>query len=335
MNFYPGVEVPWLSSQMEQLRRSRLAGRFPTGLLIADRRGAGGLWLAHYAAQVALCSGESPPCGKCRECRQFLSSQHPDFTTVGPIEESKYIRVEQIRDLTSELSLTAHGGGAGVALLYPADTMNANAANALLKTLEEPRAGLTLILVTEAPARLPATVLSRCQKLRIGAPSRAASIEWLNRTRGEGPWAAVLDVIGEAPFEAALLDPAEVARVAAETFRTLNEMVSARQEASSLAGIAERWAKVEQFELRLTCIETWITACIDRAAGSPDALTELRSGAHLPESSSDMNTAALLRLLDAAYELRRLRLTSINRGLALEQMLWQLTRSRSRMAAAS
>jgi DNA polymerase-3 subunit delta' len=332
MNFYPGAEVPWLSAQMEQLRRSRLAGRFPTGLLIADRRGAGGLWLAHYAAQVALCRGESPPCGKCRECRQFLTLQHPDFTIVSPLEDSKYIRVEQIRELTSELSLTAHGGGAGVALLHPADAMNANAANALLKTLEEPRAGLTLILVTETPARLPATVLSRCQKLRIGAPARAASIEWLKRSRGEGPWAAVLDVIGEAPFEAAALDPAEVARVADETFRTLNGIVSGRQETVGLAGIAERWAKVDQFELRLTCIETWITACIDRAAGAPRELTELRNGAHLPESSWDMNTAALLRLLDAAYELRGLRLTAINRALALEHMLWQLTRVRSRVA---
>jgi DNA polymerase-3 subunit delta' len=335
MDFYPGVDVPWLSSQMEQLRRARLAGRFPTGLLIADRRGAGGLWLAHYAAQVALCRGESPPCGQCRECRQFLSSQQPDFTIVGPIEDSKYIRVEQIRELTSDLSLTAHGGGASVALLHPADAMNANASNALLKTLEEPRAGLTLILVTESPARLPATVLSRCQKLRIGAPSRAASIEWLHRSRGEGPWATVLDVIGEAPFEAALLDPAEVARVAAETFKALKEMASGRPETAALAGMAERWAKAEQFELRLTCIETWLTACIDRAAGAPRELTELRSGAHLPESSWDMNTAALLRLLDAAYELRGLRLTPINRGLALEQMLWQLTRARSKLAAAS
>jgi DNA polymerase III subunit delta' len=320
---------------MEQLRRARLAGRFPTGLLIADRRGAGGLWLAHYAAQVALCRGDSPPCSKCRECRQFLSSQHPDFTIVGPTEDSKYIRVEQIRDLTSELSLTAHGGGASVALLYPADAMNPNASNALLKTLEEPRAGLTLILATETPARLPATVLSRCQKLRIGAPARAASVEWLNRSRGEGPWATVLDVIGEAPFEAALLDPAEVALMSAETFRTLKAIVSGRHETAVLAGIAERWAKAEQFELRLTCIETWLTACIDRAAGAPRELTELRNGAHLPESSSDMNTAALLRLLDAAYDLRGLRLTSINRALALEQMLWQLTRARSRMAAAS
>jgi DNA polymerase-3 subunit delta' len=330
MSFDGSLAAAWLAPQMQQLQRSRLAGRFPPALLIHDRRGAGGLWLAHHAAQLALCVGESPPCGKCRGCRQFLADQHPDFTSVAPTEDSKLIRVEQIRELTEALALTAHAGGASVALLHPADAMNANAANALLKTLEEPRPGVTLILVTDVPSRLPATVLSRCQTLHIPAPSRAASLAWLERHKGSGPWAAVLDAIGEAPFDAAQLDAAEVARLAGETFRTLAELLSGQRD---IAGIAERWARGEQFELRLTCIETWLTACIDRAAGAPRQLTELRTGTHLPESSWDMNIAALLRLLDAAYELRGLRLTSINRSLALEQLLWQLPRARLRTAA--
>jgi DNA polymerase-3 subunit delta' len=330
MSFDPSLAAPWLASAMEQLRRARLAGRFPPALLIHDRRGAGGLWLAHYAAQLALCLGEPAPCGKCRGCRQFLAAQHPDFIAVAPIEDSKLIRVEQIRELTEALTLTAHGGGATVTLLHPADAMNANAANALLKTLEEPRPGVTLILVTDQPSRLPATVISRCQLLRIGPPARTASIAWLERHKGAGAWDAVLDAIGEAPFEAAQLDAAEVSRLASETFRTLGELLSGQRD---IAGIAERWTRGEQFELRLACIETWLTACIDHAAGAPRQLTELRTGTHLPESSWDMNIAALLRLLDAAYELRGLRLTSINRSLALEQLLWQLTRARLRAAA--
>jgi len=87
------------------------------------------------------------------------------------------------------------------------------------------------------------------------------------------------------------------------------------------------------FELRLACIETWLTACIDRAAGATRQSPELRTGAHLPESSWDMNIATLLRLLDGAYELRRLRLTSINRSVALEQLLWQLPRALRTAAA--
>jgi DNA polymerase-3 subunit delta' len=330
MNFDPALEPPWLLAPLQRLRIARQAGRFPAALLIHQRRGAGGLWLAQRAAQLALCTGEEPPCGHCRACRQFLAGQHPDFIAIEPLEESKLIRIEQIRALADELSLTAHGGGATAALLHPADAMNASAANALLKTLEEPRAGVTLMLVTELPSRLPPTVLSRCLRLQVNAPARAEAVAWLERQKGPGPWGAVLDVIGEAPFEAALLDAGEVARLAAETFGTLGELLGGERD---LAGIAERWVRGEQFELRLACIETWLTACIDRAAGAPRQLAELRTGAHLPEVSWDMNIAGLLRLLDAAYELRGLRLTAINRSLALEQLLWQLTRVRLRAAA--
>lgn len=326
------ADPAWLAPQMEQLRRARLADRFPPALLIHDRRGAGGLWLARYAAQLALCRAPEPPCGQCRDCRQFLAGQHPDFMDVEPLEDSKFIRIEQIRSLIEDLSLTAHGGGATVAILHPAETLYFNATHALLKTLEEPRAGVTLILVTSMPSQLPATILSRCQRLRVAAPSRAQSLAFLERQRGAGPWAAVLDAIGEAPFEARALDPAEVARLAADTFAALS---GAAAGSADISALAERWARGEQFELRLTCIETWLTACIDRAAATPGQLRELRTGAHLPESSWDMNIAGLLRLLDAVYELRGFRLTAINRSVALEQLLWQLARLRTRTAAAS
>jgi DNA polymerase-3 subunit delta' len=326
------TEPVWLAPQMQQLRRARLADRFPPALLIQDRRGAGGLWLARYAAQLALCRAAEPPCGQCRDCRQFLAGQHPDFIEVTPLDDSKYIRIEQIRALIEELSLTAHGGGATVTVLHPADTLYFNATHALLKTLEESRAGATMILVTCVPSLLPATILSRCQRLQVPAPSRAQSLAFLERHRGSGPWSQVLDAIGEAPFEARQLDPVEVAQLAAETFTTLSEVTAARHD---IAAIAERWARGEQFELRLTCIETWLTACIDRAVGTPRQLPEVRTGAHLPESSWDMNIAALLRLLDAVYELRGFRLTAINRGVALEQLLWQLARVRARAAAVS
>jgi DNA polymerase-3 subunit delta' len=331
LNLESTTEVPWLTPQIEQLRRARVASRFASALLIHDQRGAGGMWLARYAAQLALCRAELPPCGRCRDCRLFLASQHPDFIKVGPIEESKLIRIEQIRELAEQLTLTAHGGGATVVVIAPADALNANAANALLKTLEEPRAGVTLILVASVPSRLPATILSRCQRLRIVAPSRAVSLGWLERNKGPGPWSAVLDVLGEAPFEAIQLDPVDVARLAAETFNALTELASGRMR---VPGLAERWARGESFELRLACIETWLTACIDRAAADPSQSRELRTSARLPESSWDMNIAALLRLLDGAYELRRLRLSSINRSVALEQLLWQLPRT-MRAAAAS
>lgn len=313
----------WLAAPVEQLRRARAANRFPTALLIHEQRGAGGEALAYFASQLALCQQPDAPCGQCRDCRQFNAAQHPDFLHVTPIEDSKLIRVEQIRELSEALSLTAHNAGASVALLAPADSMNANAANALLKTLEEPRRGVTLILLTAAPSRLPATILSRCQRLRVAAPARAQSIAWLTARRGAGPWEAVLGAIGNAPFEAALLDPAETARLKAETERSLTEAMAGHLD---IPGTAERWARGEGFDLRLACIENWLTARIDGASAGGSQMREVRSGAHLPEGSSDLNIAGLLRVLEGAYELRRLRLTSINRSLALERLLWPLPR---------
>jgi DNA polymerase-3 subunit delta' len=239
-------------------------------------------------------------------------------------EESKLIRVEQIRELSEQLALTAHGGAATVAVLQPADAMNAFAANALLKTLEEPRPGTTLILVTAVPSRLPATLLSRCQRLRVRAPQRAEALAWLTAQRGAQDWDAVLDVIGNAPLQAVSLDPGEVARLRQETLTALR---AARNGELDIAATAERWARGEHLELRLACIENWLTCRIDAwAAGAgagADSGDEMRNSTHLSYPADAANMAPLLRLLDAVYELRRLALTAINRSLAVEQLLWQ------------
>ena len=313
-------EAPWLDPLAEQLRRARAAGRFPPALLIHDERGAGGAALAYLAVQLALCRTPQAPCGQCRDCRLLAVGQHPDFMRVSP-EESRQIRVEQIRELCEQLALTAHGGHASVALIDPADAMNANAANALLKTLEEPRTGVSLILVSQLPSRLPATVVSRCQRLRVSTPSRAVSIAWLEQRGGKGPWEAVLDVLGEAPFEALAADVHEVARLKRDTEGAVIDLLAGRVEVGRLA---EAWGRAEAFELRLACLETWLTSRIEGQLRRPYQPRELRNGAHLSQAGSDLNMARLLRVLDGLYELRRLRLSSINRPLALEQLLWAL-----------
>lgn len=314
-------DAPWLAPALERLRRARSLGRFPAALLIQEQRGAGGAALAEFAVRLALCRAPEPPCGQCRDCRQLAVAQHPDFLRVAPLEDSRQIRVEQIRELSEQLALSAHGAGATVALIAPADAMNANAANALLKTLEEPRAGVSLLLLTDSPSRLPPTILSRCQRLVVPPPSRAASLAWLARQAGGAPWEAVLEVIGNAPFEALSLDARAVARLGSETQAALAQLASGQLD---VARTAEAWGRAQSLELRLTCLENWLTSRIDRAARGTAHARELRIGAHLSEAGSDLNMARLLRVLDALHELRRLRLTAINRPLALELLLRQL-----------
>src|SRR6185437_1388267 len=256
-------DAPWLAGPLAHLRRARSAGRFPAALLIQDQPGAGGAALARFAVRLALCRSAQPPCGQCRDCRQLAAAQHPDYLHVAPMEESRQIRVEQIRELAELLALSAHAGAATVALSEPADAMNANAANALLKTLEEPRAGVSLLLVTAVPSRLAATILSRCQRLLVPRPSRAASLAWLTRQAGAGPWEAVLEVIGNAPFDALSLEAAQVARLGVETHAALADLAAGRLD---VARTAEAWGRADSLELRLTCLENWLTSRIDSAA---------------------------------------------------------------------
>src|SRR4051812_21841952 len=250
----------WLASAIASLNAARKAGRLPHALLIHDTSGGGGDWLANWAASVALClSPDNAPCGKCAGCVRVTNNQHPDLMRIVPIEDSKQLRIEQVRELAQELSLTSHQGGYKVGILSPADSMNRFAANALLKTLEEPPARTLLILVASQPSRLPATILSRCQKLKVRAPTRAESLEWLRETAGAGQgaedWNGVLEVIGDVPFAAAEADAQAIPALGSETRRTLDEMESGTADP---VATAERWHRNDT-ALRLRCFETWLT----------------------------------------------------------------------------
>jgi DNA polymerase III subunit delta' len=316
------VTPQWLTPATSALRAAYEAGRLPHALMIHDSPGAGGDWLAGWAAALALCTNKADaPCGRCPSCTRVTANQHPDLIRIHPIEESKQLRIEQVRGLAEELSLTSHQGGYKVGILSPADMLNRFAANALLKTLEEPPARTLLILVASQPSRLPATILSRCQKLRVRTPTRAESLEWLQQTRGAGDWNGVLDLLGEAPFLAAEGDPKAISALGAETRRTLEEIAAGS--ADPLA-TAERWSRSEP-ELRLKCFENWLTERI-RAHVAPEApAVEIRRSAHLPVSAAVTNIRGLFGLADGVRDLRSSLEVPINRSLALEALLRQLS----------
>jgi DNA polymerase-3 subunit delta' len=319
----PAADLFWLAPQIETLRQARARGRFPPALLIHDAPGGGGALLGLRAAQAALCTSAQVPCGVCRECRRVEAGEHPDFIRVGVLEDAKRIGVDQIRELSERLVLSSHGQGATVALIEPAEAMNANAANALLKTLEEPRPGVTLILVTDAPSRLPATVRSRCQRLRVKLPARAATLAWLAAERGPGRWDIVLEVLGNAPLRALSAEPAKLERLRLETFLALDEAVAGSLD---IPGTAERWVR-EDLELRLACLENWVTRRTYAEIGVHGDFTELRNTPYLPAAGSALNIRSLLRITDALHEFGRLMSGSVNRALNLEQLLWQLPRA--------
>jgi DNA polymerase III subunit delta' len=205
-------------------------------------------------------------------------------------------------------------------VLAPADALNRYAANALLKTLEEPPARTLLVLVATQPSRLPPTIRSRCQRLAVPPPSRAQSLAWLEAVKAGADWGGALDVLGEAPLLAAERDPREVAQVGAESREALEALSGGRADPVAQA---ERWARTE-LPLRLLCFERWLTERVRNAERRGAFLTEMRPAPYLSEGATILNIRELFGLMDEVRELRATLDAPLNRGLALEALFRRL-----------
>lgn len=225
---------PWQAEAWQQW--FRLRARLPHALLLKGPQGTGKLDFAMSLAQSLLCERPRPDglaCGECPSCHWFGQDSHPDFRLIRPdalaeaeeAEEregarkkpSKQISVDQIRTLADFANLSAHQGGHRVVLIHPAEAMNVNAANALLKTLEEPSGRMLIILVSHKPQQLLPTILSRCLALPMPLPPAAESIAWLKQ-QGIADPAPLLAQAGFAPLQAAILAEQEAAHDEYERF---------------------------------------------------------------------------------------------------------------------
>lgn len=201
---------PWQQRAYDHAVTALEAGRLGHGLLICGPKGLGKRAVAERLAQYVLCTDKvgHEPCGRCRGCLLYLSRSqrenlelrpdkslshpdghpaHPDVVFVGhawrmtpsPPRQLTQIVVDQMRVLSERLSKTPQYGEALIALIDPAEALNENASNALLKTLEEPVPGRYLWLLSAQPATLSATIRSRCQRLEFKLPPHAEALAWL------------------------------------------------------------------------------------------------------------------------------------------------------------
>jgi DNA polymerase-3 subunit delta' len=307
----------WFDAAFAEVNAAFAAGRLAHGILIHEDPGAGGLELARWIAQRVNCNDASrAPCGECQSCKWIAAGQHPDVTPLSPEGESAQILIQAVRDLAADLALTAHGRGYKVAIVWPAEAMNVFAANALLKTLEEPPARTVVLLVTSQPSRLLPTLRSRCSRLRLTGPSRREAAEYLASARGAGPWEDALAATGSGPFALIDADPSALADLRADTLRTLRDVGSGNVQPPA---VADKWARGE-LSTRLACVESWVT---DRILES----TSIRDVTHLSGSGLAPNICHLFELSDAVRDMRKLSHTSINKAMAVEALLWRWARS--------
>lgn len=198
--------LEWLEASWQQLNRVRSQGRLPHAFLIIGADGIGKQVLALQLAHSLLCQApraDGQACGQCPGCGWLQAGTHPDLLQLAPEETGKAIKVDQVRTLCTELGMTSHAGSHKVAIIQPADAMNTNAANSLLKTLEEPTDNTVLMLLTAVPGKLPATIRSRCQQLRLALPQASAARRWMEASGVAGDLAGrCLQMAGGAPLKA-------------------------------------------------------------------------------------------------------------------------------------
>ncbi|MGA8146547.1 MAG: DNA polymerase III subunit delta' [Gallionellaceae bacterium] len=320
---------PW---QVDMWQRwSSLYSRQPHALLLKGPQGTGKFEFAMKLAQSLLCEKTmfcGLACEGCASCHWFEQGSHPDFRLVQPEilsaqeeeereggkKPSRLISVEQIRDLSDFFNLSAHQGGYRVVLLHPAEAMNQNAANALLKSLEEPQGKFLFILVTHKPQQLLPTVRSRCLVLSATLPAVEKSLEWLQQQGVSDPM-TLLSQAGFAPLQAL--------RLANET-NELGEYKRFLQEIRQPAGfdvfaLAERLQKIEAAKV-IHWLQQW---CYDLASAKfagtvryhPEAAEAIRN------LVAGIDPHELLRFHKELLVARREALHPLNPRLLYESML--------------
>ncbi|MDD5059274.1 MAG: DNA polymerase III subunit delta' [Sideroxydans sp.] len=321
---------PWQTESWRALQGLR--SRLPHALLLKGAQGIGKLDLALNFAQSLLCekpNADGLACQKCNSCHWFGQNSHPDFRLIQPdaltaVEDgeekpgskkpSREISVDQIRDLSNFANISAHCGGYRIVVIHPTEAMNTNAANSLLKTLEEPSANLLFLLVTHKPQQLLPTILSRCLSVAVPTPTRENGAAWLAQQGVKHPEQALAQT-GFAPLQA--LNWAESGEGAEERSILLAAIRQpAKMDALSLADSLQRSAP----GYVIHCLQQW---CHDLTSAKLTGKVR-----YFPEQTeeiiklaSGVTAVALMRFQKELFEARRAAFHPLNPKLFLESLL--------------
>jgi DNA polymerase-3 subunit delta' len=278
--------LPWQQALWERMAQAIAQDRLGHALLLSGLRGTGKRAFARGLAAALWCEAPAAnrlPCGGCNNCRQVLSEAHPGLSLLRAEEGKRDIAIDAVRALCERLVMTSHDGRAKVAIIDPADALNRNGVNALLKTIEEPPPRSHLLLISERPLALPPTLRSRCQQLRFAIPERGQALAWLRQNAADASGAeAALDAAHGAPVLALQLLQDKRLELQQGWRATLLDLAAGRSEPlKAAAAVGE-----EQAGAFLQWLYGWLLALL-RASLAPQPGELAALAATLPRSALD------------------------------------------------
>lgn len=291
---------------VQRLRAALRTGRVPHAYLFSGPPGVGKGQTARVLAQALVClRGSEDACGRCAGCRKVVAGTHSDVVTVTAPEGKRRIVIKQVRTLQGQMAYRPYEARHRVVLISDADTMTEEAANALLKTLEEPPDSTLFVLTTAQPWNLLATIRSRCQEVRFIPLGRA---EVATRMEAEGCSAELARVVAGLS-EGSLGRARELVRAGIEEERSAVLVAVAELDLDdpvSLLALSESWYRErERVHDRIDLLLSWYRDLLVLASGgASDALIHLDLLNGPLASQRRLGRAAVLRCLDLLLEAR-------------------------------
>ena len=318
------IPFPWQMEEWELIQRTRRDDRLPHALLLTGPEGMGKRRFADALAASLLCcaaASDGIPCGNCRGCDLFRAETHPDLKYIVPEEPGKAILIDAIREFTSKESLTALAGGYKIVIIEPADAMNRSAANSLLKTLEEPVDRTFMVLISSQPAKLPATIRSRCRQLQMRLPEPSLAKQWLSGETEGMDTALLLSLASGAPLKArALADPA-LLRLRVKLLRQFADIIAGKADPVT---VAAAWNKLD-LSLVLDWYYGWLTDCL-RLKTDPECTGVINPDQRkcLQGIGKSIEFKRLFGYIDDVHQAIRARGSQLNQQMLLESLLLPL-----------
>lgn len=254
---------PWLLTPWQKIQQLKQHQHLPHALLLTGQQGIGKQSFAQHLAHSLLCQQPTVDgfaCGQCKACQLLISHNHPDLKILTPASDKKQILIDDIRSLMHFSSLTAHYSGYQIIMIHPMEAMNHYAANSILKLLEEPPASTYFILCSHQPARLLATVRSRCQKLDLTPSEQHSMYTWLqHHVNDENSSRLLLSLTNNAPLNALHLWEQDGLNQRQKLFK---DWLALCQGKFSAINFAEQWAKYDEVVYIVQWLMSWLVDLI-------------------------------------------------------------------------